>query len=271
MRLALSQFCLPGLSTREFLDVAERAGWEGCELGAVGGGGPRGPEDPKAMAAAVRASGLPVESLNALRDWAFPDDPDCRPVFDMLLELAVDTSAPFIVCVAPIRFENMPPREEVLAVASERLGMFAELAEPTGVRLALEQVGLSSTRIGAQSGIRTLADALAVVESAGPAVGLALDSYNVATGDNSFEEIARIPEERIALAQVVDGVVTGSPRALPGEGELPLGSFVAALETAGFDGALSVEIFPEESPPDTLAFARRALDALRSVLPAEVL
>lgn len=269
MRLALSQFCLPGLSTREFLDVAERAGWEGCELGAIGG--PRGPEDPKAMAAAARASGLPVESLNVLRDWAFPDDPDCRPVFDMLLELAVETSAPFIVCVAPIRFENMPPREEVLAVASERLGMFAELAEPTGVRLALEQVGLSSTRIGAQSGIRTLADALAVVESvSGPAVGLALDSYNVATGGNSFEEIARIPAERIALAHVVDGIVTGSPRALPGEGELPLRSFVGALENTGFDGALSVEIFPEESPPDTLAFARRALDALRSVLPAEV-
>ena len=128
MRLTLSQFCLPGLSTAEFLDVAERAGWEGCELGAIGG--PRGSEDPKTMAAAARASGLPVESLNVLRDWALPDDPDCRPVFDMLVELAVETSAPFIICVAPIRYENMPPGDEVLAAASERLAMFAELAEP---------------------------------------------------------------------------------------------------------------------------------------------
>jgi 4-hydroxyphenylpyruvate dioxygenase len=268
VRLTLSQFCLPGLSTAEFLDVSERAGWEGCELGVIGG--PRGPADPKAMASAARASGLPVESLNVLRDWALPNDPDCRPVFDMLVELAAETSAPFIICVAPIRYENMPPRAEVLAAASERLAMFAELAEPEGVRLALEQVGLSSTRIGAKSGIRTLADALAVVEGAAPGVGLAIDSYNVATGGNSFDEIARIPRERIALAQVVDGVVTGSPRVLPGEGGLPLRSFVASLAATGFDGALSVEIFPEQSPPDPLAFARRALDALRSVLPADV-
>jgi sugar phosphate isomerase/epimerase len=268
MRLSLSQFCLPGLSTAEFLDVAERAGWEGCELGVIGGR--RRQEDPKAMAAAARASGMPVESLNVLRDWALPDDPDCRPVFDMLVELAVETGAPFIVCVGPIRYENMPPRDEVLAAASERLAMFAAVAEPAGVRLALEQVGLSSTRIGAQSGIRTLADALRVVESAGPSVGLAVDSYNVATGGSSFEEVARIPRERIALAQVADGIVTGSPRVLPGEGELSLRSFVAALEETGFDRALSVEVLPEESPPDALAYAGRALGALRSLFPAGV-
>jgi sugar phosphate isomerase/epimerase len=268
VRLTLSQFCLPGLTTGAFLDVAEVAGWEGCELGVIGG--QHGPEDPRAIAAAARVSGLPVESLNVLRDWALPDDPDCGPVFEMLLGLAVETSAPFIIFVAPIRNENMPAREDVLMAASERLAMFAELAEPAGVRLALEQVGLSSTRIGAKSGIRTLADALAVVEGAAPSVGLAIDSYNVATGGNSFDEIARIPRERIALAHVADGVVTGSPRVLPGDGELPLRAFVAALAETGFDGALSVEIFPEQSPPDPLAFARRALHALRLVLPADV-
>jgi sugar phosphate isomerase/epimerase len=57
---------------------------------------------------------------------------------------------------------------------------------------------------------------------------------------------------------------------LPGDGELPLRAFVAALAETGFDGALSVEIFPEQSPPDPLAFARRALHALRLVLPADV-
>ncbi len=266
MRLTLSQFCLPGLPTAEFLDLAERAGWEGCELGVVGG--PRDPEDPKAMAAAARASGFPVESLNVLRDWALPDDPDCRPVFDMLVDLAVETAAPFIVCVAPIRYDSMPPRAQVLASASERLAMFAELARPAGVRLALEQVGLSSTRIGAQSGIRNLADALAVVEAAGSDVGLALDSYNVATGGDPFEEIATLPCERIALAQVADGVVTGSPRELPGDGQLPLKGYVDALVEVGFDGALSVEIFPDEAPPDQLAFARRALGMLQALLVA---
>jgi sugar phosphate isomerase/epimerase len=155
----------------------------------------------------------------------------------------------------------------VLAAASDRLAMFSEMAESAGVRLALEQVGLSSTRLGAQSGISSLADALAVVEAAGPGVALALDSYNVATGGNRFEDIAQIPRERIAVAAAVDGVVTGSPRVLPGDGELPLASFAAALVEAGFDGALSVEIFPEKPSPDPLEFARRCLAAVRALVP----
>ncbi|MGO9963851.1 MAG: sugar phosphate isomerase/epimerase family protein [Acidimicrobiales bacterium] len=264
MRLALSQFCLPELSTREFLDVVVRAGAEGCELAVIGG--PRAPEDPRAMIAAARHSPIPIESVNVLRDWALPDDPDCRPVFDMLVEVAVETSCPFIVCVAPIRYENMPPHKDVLAAASDRLAMFAEMAESAGVRLALEQVGLSSTRLGAQSGISSLADALAVVEAAGPGVALALDSYNVATGGNRFEDIAQIPRERIAVAAAVDGLVTGSPRVLPGDGELPLASFAAALVEAGFDGALSVEIFPEKPSPDPLEFARRCLASVRALV-----
>jgi 4-hydroxyphenylpyruvate dioxygenase len=206
--------------------------------------------------------------VNALRDWALADDPDCRAVFEMLLGVAVETGAPIIVCVAPIRFENMPPRDEVIAAASERLALLAEVAAPTGVRLTLEQVGRSSTRVGANSGIRSLTDALAVVENAGPSVGLVLDSYNLATAGVPFEEVARLPRERIALAHVVDGVASGSPRALPGDGELPLESFVSALARAGFDGALSIELFPEHSVPDPLEFARRGLDALRSLLPA---
>lgn len=267
MRLALSQFSLPGLSTAKFLDVAGRAGAEGCELGVIGGPCPT-EEDARSIVAAARGSRMPIESVNALRDWGLRDDPDCRPVFEMLLEVAVETGAPVIVCVGPIRFQNMPPRDEVIAAVSERLAMLAELARPAGVRLALEQVGRSSTRVGAQSGIRSLADALAVVETAGTSVGLVLDSYNLATGGVPFEEVARLPPERIALAHVVDGLPSGSPRALPGDGELPLGSFVTALGETGFDGALSIELFPEAPPPDPLEFARRGLDALRSLLPA---
>jgi len=268
MRIALSQFSLPGLSTRTFLEVAARAGADGCELGVDGG--IHAPEDHRAIVAAARRSSMPIESVNAIRDWALPDDPDCRAAVEMLLEVAVETAAPVIVCVAPIRSEGMPPRDEVLAAAAERLARLAELTAPTGVRLALEQVGLSSTRVGAIGGIRSLADALAVAEAAGPGVGLVLDSYNVATAGVPFEEVARLPRERIALAHIADGVATGSPRELPGDGELPLGSFVSALAEAGFDGALSIEVLPEQPAPDPLEFARRGLDSLRSLLAATV-
>ena len=266
MRLTLSQYCLRELSTGAFLEIAARAGWESCELGVVGG--QRGPEDPKSMIESARGSNVRVESVNVLRDWALPDDPDWRPAFDLLLEVALETGAPVIVCAAPIRYEGMPPFELVLEAASERLAMLAGLAEPKGVRVALEPVGLSSTRVGARGGIRTLAEGLAVVEAAGPSVGLVLDSYNVATAGDSLDRVADVPRERIALAHVADGVVTGSPRGLPGEGELPLASFVAALARTGFEGALSLEIFPA-AQADPLAFARRAREALRALVPAD--
>jgi 4-hydroxyphenylpyruvate dioxygenase len=231
-------------------------------------GGLHAPPDHREIVTSARRSGLRIESVNAIRDWALPDDPDCRDVAELLLEVAIEVGAPVIVCVAPIRADGMPPRDDVIASASERLAHLAELAAPTGVRLALEPVGLSSTRVGAIGGIRSLTDALAVVEAAGPTAGLAIDSYNVATAGVPFEEIARLPRERIAIAHAADGAVTGSPRALPGEGELPLGAFGAALAEAGFDGALSLEVLPEQPLPDPLDFARRGLDALRSLLPA---
>jgi 4-hydroxyphenylpyruvate dioxygenase len=266
MRLALSQYCLPELSTADFLDVVERAGWDGCELGVMGG--PRDPEDPKAMIAAARASDVRIESVGVLRDWALPDDPDCGPRVEVLLDVAAATGAPVITCVAPVRYEGMPAFDAVRASASERLAEFADLAAHAGVRLALEPVGLSSTSIGARGGIRTLAEALAVVEAAGPSVGLVLDSYNVATAGDRLEGVASVPCERIALAQVADGLVTGSMRKLPGEGELPLAAFIAALGRAGFDGALSLEVLPTKALPDARAFAGLALEAVRGLLPA---
>ena len=264
MRLALSQFCFPGLSPTAFLKVAATAGAEGCELDIVPGLGSR---DLGALAAAVRASGLKVEIVCALRDWALPDDAGYAERFDRLVEAAAELASPWVLCVAPIRYEGLPSRADVLSSAAERLGALAEIARSAGVGVALEQVGLPSTQPGATSGIRSLTDALQVVEAADPAAALVLDSYNLATGGNALCDVADVPRKRIAIAQVADGRPTGSPtRLLPGKSKLPLGDYVGALQRARFDGALSVEIFPDRPHADPLAFARQALRATRALL-----
>jgi hypothetical protein len=169
VRLALSNSCFPGLATAHFLAVAAEAGAETCELRVVDG-----PEAPTEVIAAARASGVRVETVGALMDWALPNDPDPRPRLEMLVEVAAELNAPFVVCVAPIRSNGLPPRAEVQAYASERLSALAETASVAGVSLALEQVGRSSTRPGARSGIRSLADAVAVAERAGERVAVVL-------------------------------------------------------------------------------------------------
>jgi len=259
-RLALNQSCFPGLSTARFLEAAAEAGADGVELRVVGS-----TERREDVAAATRACGLRVEAVNALMDWALADDPDARPAVEGLIKLAVDVESPVVVCVAPIRETRLPPRPQLEAAATDRLAALAGLAATAGVRLALETVGRSSTRPGAESGIRRLADALRIAEAAGDEVQLILDSYNIATAGESFAAIGHIPLARIALAQVADRDPSTWERALPGEGDLELEHFTHALAERGYEGAVSVELFPTEQPNDPTAFARRALTAARSL------
>jgi len=261
-RLALNQSCFPGLSTARFLEVAVAAGADSVELRAVGSAERR--ED---VTAATRSCGLRVEAVNALMDWALVDDPDPRPALESLLALAVDVGAPVVVCVAPIRATPLPPLPQLEAAATERLASLTGLAATAGVRLALEPVGRSSTRPGAVSGIRRLSDALRIAEAAGAEVQLILDSYNIATAGESFAAIGHIPLARIALAQVADRDPSTWGRALPCEGDLELEHFSHALRARGYEGAVSVELFPAEPPNDPTAFARRALAAARCLEP----
>src|SRR5579875_626947 len=147
MQLFLNHACFPGLSVREFLEVARAAGAQGVDLIA-------GP--PGEIAEAAQATGMPVGAIHALRDWALPDDPDPLPALTHLVEAALAARAGLVICVAPLRMEALPPPEILHASAVERLRALAAFTRSHGIRLALEQVGQSSSRPDALSGIRTL-------------------------------------------------------------------------------------------------------------------
>jgi hypothetical protein len=84
----------------------------------------------------------------------------------------------------------------------------------------------------------------------GEGAALCVDSYNLATADVVFSELELIPANKIAIAQIADRD-PGSPwRALPAEGDLDLPGFVDALAASDYDGALSVETFPQRPRGD---------------------
>lgn len=258
MRPCLNQSCFPGFGAVDFVEVAAKSGVPSVELRTMDER-----ENPAIVAAAVRSAGVRVEAVNALMDWALRDDPAPRPRLDYLLAVAHGVEAPLIVCVAPIRTVGLPPTEHIVQSASERLAELTEAARSTGVRLAFEQVGQSSTRPGAQSGIRRLADARSVVEAAGPDAVLTLDSFNLATAGESYDAIRSIPRERIGIAHLIDRDPQTGGRTLPGDGNLGVSAFVDALRSTGYDGALSLEILPAVPWPDPVAFAHRAMDRMR--------
>jgi sugar phosphate isomerase/epimerase len=263
MRPSINQSCFPGIDTRAFAACVSAAGFGSVELRTLGR------TEPLALIqAAVREYDLRVEAINGLMDWALPDDPDPRPALEQALRVATAVGAPVIVCAGPIRPGSLPPTDVIMASATERLAAMAAVVRPTGVRLALEQIGKSSTRPGAASGIRRLDDALAVAGRAGDDILVTLDSYNLATADEPFDLLARVPVSKIGVAQVAGTSPTGSGRALPGDGEIDNGSFVAVLAAMGYAGPVSVEMFPPQPWEDPGAFASQAFARIRDLIDA---
>lgn len=258
MRLTYNQSCFPGITTAQFVEVTIGTGFSNVELRAV--------DQTESMDGIVRAvggSGLVVEAVNALTDWALPDDPDPEAKFRELLDLTVAVSAPLMVCVAPVRHSALPTADIVATSATDQLTKLAAIARKKGVALALEQVGRSSSRPGGQSGIHRLLDALGIVQRAAPDVRLVLDAFNLATADESFSSIAAVPRDRIGIAHVADVARLTGVRTFPGGGILELPDFVRNLRAVGFQGAFSLEYFPRTPWSDPLSFARHAAATLR--------
>ncbi|HLI16244.1 MAG TPA: TIM barrel protein [Acidimicrobiales bacterium] len=143
-----------------------------------------------------------------------------------------------------------------------------ELAAEAGLRAALEFMAFTT--------VRTLAEALAVVEAAGhPAGGVVVDPLHLARSGGNPGELAGVERRLLAYLQLCDApgrAPTGEDalatearhhRLLPGTGELPLRAFLAAAPRL----AVSVEV-----PSDELrarhgtALAPLALEATRSLL-----
>ena len=86
--------------------------------------------------------------------------------------------------------------------------------------------------------------------------GIALDTWHLAKLGITAEQVRELPAGCIAWVELGDGTV--SPRAdhplleaflhrsLPGEGELPIGGYVAAARGAGYVGPWGVEALSAE-------------------------
>jgi 4-hydroxyphenylpyruvate dioxygenase len=188
-------------------------------------------------------------------------------------------------CVAfqPFRdFEGMPEpqRSQAFTRAERKFDVMADLgadlllvcsnvspAALGGIDRAaddLRELGERAQKRGLKIGFEALAwgrhisdhrDAWEVVRRADhPAVGLILDSFHTLSRQLPVDSIRSIPGDRIFLVQVADApkvemdLLSWSRhlRSMPGQGDLPLGDFMAALGATGYDGALSLEIFNDQ-------------------------
>lgn len=136
-----------------------------------------------------------------------------------------------------------PERRDEVAAGLHRI---AEAAEQAGVRGALEPI--HPTQADVLSFVSTLDEAAALLDEAeANSVGLLFDTWQLWDTPDLDDQIRR-HTGRIAGVHVGDRrepTVGYFDRVLPGEGVIPLGPVLRALDQAGYDGFYDIEIFSD--------------------------
>ncbi len=155
------------------------------------------------------------------------------------------------------------------ARAAADLAEMAERAAKRGLRVGFEALAWGRY-------INRWRHAWKIVQQANhPALGIILDSFHTLAVGDDLAGLSEVPAEKIFFAQLADApalsmdVLSWSRhfRNFPGQGQLPVASFVRDLVAAGYRGPLSLEVFNDEfrSAPARLM----ARDGLRSLLLTE--
>lgn len=181
--------------------------------------------------------------------------------FDVMQQLGAEL---LLVCsnVAPASLDD-----DFRAAAD--LAEMAERAQKRGLRIGFEALAWGRN-------VNRWRHAWKIVQAADhPALGLIVDSFHTLAVGDDLSGLSAVPAEKIFLAQLADApklsmdVLSWSRhfRNFPGQGALPVASFVRDLVDAGYRGPLSLEIFNDEfrSAPARLM----ARDGLRSLLLVE--
>jgi 3-dehydroshikimate dehydratase len=178
--------------------------------------------------------------------------------FDLMGELGCDL---LMVC------SNVSP--DSLSGIDRAADDFRELGERAakrGLRVAFEALAWGRH-------INDYRDAWEVVRRADhPAVGLVLDTFHILAKRTDLASLREIPKDRIFLVQLADAPELDMDylswsrhyRCFPGQGDLPIGEFMDALQATGFDGLLSLEIFNDSFRAGSARSV--AIDGQRSLL-----
>ena len=130
----------------------------------------------------------------------------------------------------------------------------ADYAADRGVRMMFEP--LNPILMNAFSFVCTLDEGVKLIDDVGREnLGLALDVWHVWREPNIAERLAELGQ-RIFGVHVCDWPKEEprghSDRVLPGEGLIDLAALLGGIDRGGYTGAYSLEIFSDESLPDSL-------------------
>jgi len=262
MQLSIATVCLRG-ALDEKLEAIAAAGFKGVELFENDLLSFHGtPGDVRRM---VGDLGMEIVTFQPFRDFeGMPADRRARAFaraerkFDLMQELGCNL---LLVC------SNVSPESHGgIDRAAADLNELGERAARRGLRIGFEALAWGRH-------INDYRDAWEAVRRADhEAVGLVLDSFHILARRTDLKPMSAIPRNRIFLVQVADAPILDMDtlswsrhfRNFPGQGDLPVLDFMAALQATDYDGVLSLEIFNDQFRAGSARSV--AIDGRRSLL-----
>lgn len=166
---------------------------------------------------------------------------------------------------------SLPP-DEARCILRDRTAMLAERAEPHGIAIGLEFLGLRTFRLEEPHAfINNVPDTIEMLRETGrPNVGLILDSFHYFTSGGDLAQIRSLLASDIVHLHVNDAphadvnTLEDTQRLLPGKGVIDLTGWFKAIGETGFDGFVAIEIFDEDFRNQdrevSVSIAKQALD-----------
>lgn len=232
----------------ELLAAAAGAGFAGLSLWPGADYAParaQGMSD-RELRARLDDAGLVVNDVDSIVTWVGPGDPG-PPYFQEpepeLLWAAADALGATYVNVLLIGARDVPEDDVVAAMA--------EVCDT-----ALDHGLVATLELARGTQARDLAAATRIATATGrPNAAVLLDAWHAHWGRTTLDDIRRAPPGAIGAVQLNDGPTerpadyahaTRWARLAPGDGTFDLAGLIEALDTAGYDGPLSVEVFNQE-------------------------
>jgi 4-hydroxyphenylpyruvate dioxygenase len=220
---------------------------------------------PRDVGQLCRDLGLAICAFQPFRDFEGMPEPQrarnfarAARKFDLMQELGTDL---LLVCsnISPASLGGI----DRAAADFHELG---ELAAAHGLRVGFEALAWGRH-------VNDYRDAWEIVRRADHrSIGIILDSFHALAPAFPTNAIGSIPADKIFLVQLADAPKIGLDvlswsrhfRCFPGQGDLPVADFMAAVRTTGYSGPLSLEIFNDQFRSGSAV--RTATDGLRSLM-----
>jgi 2-keto-myo-inositol isomerase len=260
-----------GLPIERELEIAAEAGYQAVEpwIEEIEEFVNRGGSLPE-LRRQIKDLGLSIAGAVGFAEWIVEDDQQRASGLSRMrkdMDLVAKIGGRFIAS-PPIGAHQADQAKPSLNQIAERYAAILDLGKSTGVTPILELWGFSQT-------LSRLSEVVYVAtETADLGACLLLDSYHLYKGGSDFGGIRLLQGAALPVfhindypAQPARQQIDDSHRVYPGDGVAPLGELVRTLDTIGFRGFLSVELFnPEywQQPPREVA--RRALEKTRDVV-----